>query len=35
MILLQEAESHFLEMAEIAAAQINIYHGADQLILFH
>ena len=35
VILLRDAESHFLEMAEIAAEQINIHHGADQLILFH
>ena len=33
-ILLQEAETHFQEIANIAAQQFDIYQGADQLILF-
>ena len=32
--LLQEAESH-LEIANIATEQFRVYHGADQLFLFH
>ena len=35
VILHREAGSHFLEMAEIAAESISIYHGAEQLTLFH
>ena len=35
VVLLQEAESHFHEIAENAAEQFHMYHGADQLILFH
>ena len=34
-ILLQEAESHFHEITEIAAEQFHFWQGADQLILFH
>ena len=35
VFLLQEAESYFGEIAKTAAEQFHIYHGADQLILFH
>ena len=32
VILLQEAESHFQDIAEIAAEQFHIHRGADRLI---
>ena len=35
MILLQEAETHFHEIAEAAAEQIHVYWGADEVIHFH
>ena len=35
MIPLQEAESHFHEITEIATEQFHIYLGADHVIVFH
>ena len=35
VILLQEAQSHFQEIANVAEQQFHIFQGADQLIVFH
>ena len=35
VILLQEAESHFHEIAETAAEHVHLDQDADQVILFH
>ena len=35
MILLQEAESHFHGITEIAAEQFHVYQGSNQLMMFH
>ena len=35
MILLQEAATHFHEVADTAAEQFHIYQSTDQLTLFH
>ena len=35
VIMVQEAESHYHEIAKNAEQQFRMYHGADQLILDH